>query len=93
MRETLKVHKAELETQLKASRDAVISIPKLESFVEHMQKRISALDFEGKRLVLDMLGIMVWLDGESVDITGVIDLKIGVTLTMQSKQLTCHSPS
>ena len=69
----LKARKAELETQLKASQDAVISIPKLESFIEHMQNRISALDFEGKRQALDMLGIKVWLDGENVDVTGVLD--------------------
>jgi hypothetical protein len=37
-----------------------------------MQSRISALDFEGKRQVLDMLNIKVWLDGENVEITGVL---------------------
>jgi len=72
-RETLTAQKAELETQIKTSRDAVISVPKLESFVERMQDRISTLDFEGKRQVLDMLGITVWLDGKTVEITGVID--------------------
>jgi len=32
------------------------------------------LDFESKRQVLDMLGITVWLDGENVEITGVIPI-------------------
>jgi len=71
-RETLKDQKAELETQIKAGQDAVINIPKLESFIERMQSRISALYFEGKRRVLDMLNIKVWLDGENVEITGVL---------------------
>ena len=71
-RETLKDQKAELKTQIKAGQDAVINIPKLESFIERMQSRISALDFEGKCQVLDMLNIKVWLDGENVEITGVL---------------------
>jgi len=75
-RETLKAQITELEAQIKASQDAVISIPKLEQFIERMQGRISSLDFEGKRQVLDMLGITVWLDGESVEVTGVIDTEL-----------------
>jgi len=71
-RATLQAQEAELKTQLKASQDAVISIPKLESFIERMQRKILTLDFEGKRQVLDMLGIKVWLDGESVEVTGVL---------------------
>jgi hypothetical protein len=82
-RAVLKANKEELEAQLKASQDAIISIPKLEIFVERMQDRISTLDFESKRLVLDMLGITVWLDGDSIDITGVIDPEMSVTLTTQ----------
>jgi hypothetical protein len=38
-----------------------------------MQSRLPQLDFEGKRLALDMLGITVWLDGENVEVTGTID--------------------
>ena len=49
-----------------------------------MQGRIRDLDFEGKRQVLDMLGITVWLDGEKVDITGTIDPEVVVTVNMRS---------
>ncbi len=83
-RATLQAQKAELETQIKASRDAVISIPKLESFIERMQSRISALDFEGKRQVLDMLNITVWLDGHGVEITGVLPVAGDVIVHTQS---------
>jgi len=72
-RETLKTRKAELEKQLKACQDAVTSIPNLESFIERMQDGIANLDFKGKRQVLDMLGITVWLDGKTVEITGTIE--------------------
>jgi hypothetical protein len=36
------------------------------------------MNYEGKRNVLDMLGITVWLDGESIEITGIIDPSIGL---------------
>ena len=50
-------------------------MPKLESFVERMQDKLSKLDFEGKRQVLDMLGITILLDGETVEITGVLPME------------------
>ncbi|MFC2033486.1 zinc ribbon domain-containing protein [Chloroflexota bacterium] len=83
-RGTFKTRKTEFETQLKASQDAIISIPKLESFIDRMQRRIAELDFEGKRQVLDMLGITVWLDGEAVEVTGTIDTE-DVTVNMLSQ--------
>jgi hypothetical protein len=83
-RETLTAQKAELETQIKGSQDAVITIPKLESFIERMQSHISGLDFEGKRQVLDMLGITIWLDGENIEITGVLPIADDVIVHTQS---------
>ena len=83
-KETLMTQKAELEAQIKASQEAIVNVPKLESFIQRIQERISALDFEGKRQALDMLDIKVYLDGENVDITGVIDTNIGVIVPMSS---------
>ncbi len=37
------------------------------------------LDFEGKRLALDMLDITIWLDGENVEVTGVMSPEISET--------------
>ena len=71
-KETLKAQKAELEAQLKASQDAVINVPNLERFIKDMQDKLPVLDFEGKRLALDMLGITIYLDGENAEIAGVI---------------------
>jgi hypothetical protein len=87
-KETLKAQKTELEAQLKASQNAVINVPNLERFIEDMQKRLPELAFEGKRLALDMLDITVWLDGDNVEITGVLDS--GIVL-IPSSELT--SPS
>jgi site-specific DNA recombinase len=83
-RETLKAQKAELETQIKASQEAAISLPKVKRFVELIQDKISTLDFESKRQTLDMLGIKVWLDGESVEITGVLPTEDSVIATTPS---------
>jgi site-specific DNA recombinase len=79
--ETLNAQKAEMEAKIRASQDAVISMPKLESFIERMQGHIGTLDFESKPQVLDMLGITVWLDDQNVDITGVIDPEDAVIAT------------
>ena len=46
-----------------------------------MQSYIANLDFEGKRLALDMLGITVWLDGQIVEITGIIDFENVIVTT------------
>lgn len=83
-RATLKAQKAELETQLKASQEAIVSIPKLENFIQHIQGRISALDLDGKRQALDMLGIKVWINNHSVEVTGMIEEKECVTALPQS---------
>jgi site-specific DNA recombinase len=83
-KETLRSQKSELEAQVKASQNAVINVPNLERFIEDMQNRLPELDFEGKRLALDMLGITVWLDGESIEVTGTIDPESGIVPTPSS---------
>jgi hypothetical protein len=78
-KETLKTRKAELEIQLKASQNAVINVPQIEGFIRDMQEKLPNLDFEGKRLALEMLGITVWFDRENVEVTGIIEpMKQGV---------------
>jgi hypothetical protein len=80
-RTILQTQKVELETQIKASQEAVVSLPRLERLVELMQHKISTLDYESKRQALDMLGITVWLDGHTVEITGFIDMSDDVIVT------------
>ncbi|MFC1860636.1 recombinase family protein [Chloroflexota bacterium] len=73
-RTTLQSQKTEKEAQIKASKDAATSMPKLEHFVELIREKLTTLDFETKRLVLDMLNINVLLDGNDVEITGTIPI-------------------
>ncbi len=80
-KETLTAQKAALEAQFRASQDASINISKLEAFIEQMQNRLPTLDFEGKRLALDMLGITVWLDGQTIEVTGTVDPENAIVTT------------
>ena len=76
---TLKAQKTELEAQLKASHNAVINVPNLERFIEDIQGKLPSLDFDGKRLALDMLGVTVWLDGQTIEVTGTIEPELKVS--------------
>ena len=71
-RGSLKAQKAELETKINASQEAAISLPKLEHFIKLLRQKLTMLDYDTKRMALDMLGIKVWLDGHNVEVTGVI---------------------
>jgi site-specific DNA recombinase len=71
-REALMAQQAELGTQIKSSHSATIGLPQLETFIRLVQAKIGELDFDAKREVLNMLGVTVWLDGENVEITGVV---------------------
>ena len=51
-----------------------------------MQKQLPDLDYEGKRLALDMLNITVWLDGKSAEITGTIDPEAVVIVNMPPRR-------
>jgi len=84
-RESLKVQKAELEIKIKASQDAAISVPKLEHFVRLMREKLSMLDFETRRTVLDMLDIKVRIDDYNIEVTGAIPISDYVIVTPQSR--------
>jgi len=83
-RESLKAQKAELETKINASQEAAISLPKLEHFIELLRQKLTMLDFDAKRMALDMLNIKVWLDGNNVELTGVIPVMDDAIVTTQS---------
>jgi len=72
-KKTLETQKAELETRLKTSSNTAISVEDLEDYIRDIQHHLKELDNEGKRLALNMLGITIWLDGKTVEITGTLD--------------------
>ena len=71
-RETLQGRKLELEAQIKASQDAIINVPKLEYTIELLRQQLQDPDFTTKRDFIESMGIKVWLNGESAEITGFI---------------------
>ena len=76
--------KAVLEAQIQTSREAVVSLPKLEEYIQLVREKLTHLDFDMKRLALEMLNIKVWIDSESVEITGTIPLEDSVVVTKSS---------
>ena len=86
-RSGLESQKAELEMQIKESHEAAISMPKLESYIQLIRSKLATLDFDMKRLALDMLNIKVWVDGLSVKITGTIPIQDADVVTISSSRL------
>jgi len=84
-RESLKAQKVELESQIKASQESMINVPKLERLVELIQQKIANPDFETKRLAMEMLNIKVWIDEHSIEITGSIPVPVSPIASMPSK--------
>jgi len=83
-RESLKAQKVEIECKVQASQEATITLPKLEHFVELIKEKLSTLDFETKRMAIEMLDIKVWIDGYNVEVTGVIPISDTVIATPQT---------
>lgn len=83
-RSSLQSRKAALEAQAQASREAAVCLPKLEEYVQLVREKLTDLDFDTKRLALDMLNIKVWLDGSSVEITGAIPKEKAGVVTKSS---------
>ncbi len=83
-RESLKAQKDALESQIKASQEATINVPKLERLVELIQQEIANQDFETRRLAMEMLNIKVWVDELSVEITGSIPIPVSPIASMPS---------
>jgi hypothetical protein len=75
-RSSLQSRKAALETQVQASREAAVSLPKMEEYIQLVREKLTDLDFDMKRLALDMLNIKIWVDDSNVEITGTIPVKI-----------------
>jgi len=51
-----------------------------------MQDKLPNLDFEGKRLAFDMLGITVYLNDHDVEITGIIEPEPKLDIVHQSSR-------
>ena len=83
-RSSLESREVELERQIQESHEAAASIPKMEEYIRLVQEKLTTLDFDMKRLALDMLNIKVWLDGQSVEVTGTIPVEDADVVTTSS---------
>ena len=83
-RSSLQLRKAALSTQIQVSREAAVSLPKLEEYIQLAREKLTDLDFDIKRLALDMLSIKVWVDGSNVEITGTISVEDSEVVTTSS---------
>ena len=83
-RNSLESRHIELERQIQESYEAAASLPKTEEYIQLVQEKLTTLDFDMKRLALDMLNIKVWLDGQSVEITGTIPVEDADVVTKSS---------
>lgn len=83
-RSNLESQKAKFERQINASRDAAVSLPKLEVYVQLVREKLTTLDFDMKRLALEMLNIKIWIDDPSVEITRSIPVEDAAIVTTSS---------
>jgi len=83
-RSSLESRETELERQIQESHETAASLPKMEDYIQLVQEKLTTLDFDMKRLALDMLNIKVWLDGQSVEITGTIPVEDADVVTKSS---------
>jgi len=68
--------KDELETKIRASLGTIVRLPKLETDIQLVHKKLVKLDYVIKRLALDMLKIKFGLGGyDSVEIDRAIPIE------------------
>lgn len=65
----------ELETQIKGSQESAISVAKIEHTCELLLQQLRDADYATKRKFVENARIKVWLDGDKVEITGLIPIE------------------
>ncbi len=83
-RSSLQSRKTALEAQIQTSREAAVCLPKLEEYIQLVREKLTNLDFDMKRLALDMLNIKIWVDGSNMEITGTIPVEDSEVVTTSS---------
>jgi hypothetical protein len=63
----------DIEAKIKVSHQANINLPSIGEFIKFIQSKLTKLNFNQKRLAFEMLGITVWLDGDTIELKGTID--------------------
>lgn len=63
---------AELETQIQKAKELELNAGSIRELCQRMSKAIENCTFEDKQMALESLAIKVWIDGELVEIEGVL---------------------
>jgi site-specific DNA recombinase len=71
-RERLESQRADLERRIEESKGANTSLPEMEARLQLIRQKLTTLDFDMKRLALEMLNIKVLVDNMNIEITGTI---------------------
>lgn len=83
-RKRLLDRKLHLERQIEAQQQCQVDLEGLERFCQLAKENLKGLSFDDKTLALEALQIKVWIDGDSVEITGAIPMPEDDIVTMQS---------
>ena len=75
MREHLKQRRAELEVRLEQARQTEVDAQRIEQFCELIKQNKRDFSFENRRLALQAFRTKVWIDGNSINIEGVVPMK------------------
>ncbi|GAH75775.1 unnamed protein product, partial [marine sediment metagenome] len=71
-RDTLSERRVELETRVEQARKTEVNFENIERFCELVRQNLKDFTFEDKRLALEALQVKVWVNGNNVNIEGVI---------------------
>jgi len=75
-RDLLKQHRSELKARLEQARETEVNMESIERFCEVVRQNLSEFTFENKRLALEALSIKVWVEGNKLEIEGVIPISV-----------------
>lgn len=81
--ENLNSQKMEIEKRIKSHQESTLNLSKLKNYIDIVRQKLSTLDFEAKRMALDMLNIKVYIDGKDVEITGSVPIEDVAIATTQ----------
>lgn len=79
--------KSAVEKQIENSEYLRFNAEGIEKTCAALSGKIKNLDFEDKRLALEALQIRVFIDGDSINITGAIPVDVSRTVNTPSKSL------
>ena len=84
-RANLKERRLQLLNKIEMAKQAEVDLVGIEMFCELVKMNLGKFSYEDKRLALDALQVKVWIDGDQIEMAGVIPMPVeGDIVTMQS---------